>query len=235
MTFWVAGAVVGATVIGGAIQSNAVKSASNTQAAATNAATSENARQYDQTRADYAPYRAAGTQALGQLQTEMGTPVTSADVMSDPGYQFGLTQGQQALDRKTAAAGGRVSGAALKAAAGYATDYATTGYNAAYQRRQDRLNRLAALAGIGQTATSGTAAAGAQAAGANAQLISSQGNASGAATLAQGNIWGGAVNQLGALGQRWASGYTPAPAVTAGSNVNGYNGTLNNPSAYVPG
>jgi hypothetical protein len=219
----VTGFTVGATVLGAGMQSDAARSAANTQADSTAASIAENRRQYDLMRGDYAPYREAGVKALGQLQTDINGMPTASEVMSDPGYQFGLSQGQLALDRKAAAGGGRVSGAALKAASEYGTNYATTGYNAAYQRRQDRLNRLAALAGVGQSATSGSASAGSTMAGANANLISSQGNASGAATLAQGNIWGGAVNQLGAIGQKWANQPTavqPGPAITVG----GYQG-----------
>lgn len=202
---WGAIAAVAGSVISGAMQSDGAKSAADTQAGATNAATAENRRQYDQTRADYQPYREAGTKALGTLQSEMDQGVTAADVMSDPGYQFGLTQGQLGLDRKIAASGGRVSGAALKAASQYNTGYATTGYNAAYQRKQDRLNRLASLAGIGQSATGSSAAAGAASAGANANLISSQGNATAASQIAQGNIWGNTANQIGAAAQKWAT------------------------------
>lgn len=230
MSGWVAGA----TVVGAVIGSSATRGAASQQADATRAGIDEQQRQFDLTRGDYAPYREAGVNALGQLQTDINAPVTAADAMSDPGYQFGLDQGQKAIDRKTAAAGGRVSGAALKAAAEYGTNYATTGYTAAYQRRQDRLNRLAALAGIGQTATGGSAAAGANAANNISGLISWQGNASGAATMAQGNIWGNAINQLGATGQRWAN--TPGtPSVVMGSDPTGYNGTRNNPSAYMAG
>jgi hypothetical protein len=180
------------------------------------------------TRADYAPYREAGYKALGQYQTEINTPITAADVMQDPGYQFGLTQGQLALDRKTAAMGGRVSGAALKSAARYGTDYASTGYNAAYQRGQDRLNRLAALANIGQTATGGSAAAGATAANSISNLISSQGNASAAGQVAQGNIWGNAANQLGAL----AGQYFQPSAATGASAANYQNGADMNTSIF---
>lgn len=203
------GVAVGAAVglAGSAMQADAASDAADQQAASSAAAIAEQRRQYDLTREDYAPYRAAGTQALGQLQTEMNAPVTSADVMSDPGYAFGQQQGQQALDRKIAAMGGRVSGAALKAASRYNTDYATTGYNAAYQRRQDRLNRLASLAGIGQTATGSSAAAGSNAANQISGLISSQGDAQGAATLARGNIWANAGNQIAALyGRNSSSG-----------------------------
>ena len=193
----------GAAAIGGAlISSSAARSASSAQADSTAAGIGEQARQYDITRSDYAPYRAAGTQALGQLQSEMDKPINPADVTNSPGYEFGLQQGQLGLDRKAAAGGGRVSGAALKSAAEYATNYATTGYSAEYQRRQDRLNRLASIANIGQTATNGSAMAGTAAANNVSGLMTAQGNAAGAGMLAQGNIWGNAINRAGAQWSR---------------------------------
>lgn len=210
MSLWGSvGSVLGGVNLGGSIggaidQSKAVSDAADAQQQATAAGMAEQRRQFDLTRSDYAPYREAGASALGQLQADMSTPVTSADVMSDPGYQFGLKQGQLGLDRKAAAAGGRVSGAALKSAAEYANNYATTGYNAAYQRRQDRLNRLAALAGIGQTATAGSAAAGTSKANALSQLATEQGDATAASKIATGNIWGNAINQVGAGLMRFA-------------------------------
>lgn len=220
---WVASAVVGGTVVSGVLQSNAAGDAADAQREGTAASVGEQRRQFDLTREDYAPFRDAGKRALTQLESDINAPVTSADVMSDPGYQFGLTQGQQALDRKFAAGGGRISGAALKSAARYGTDYASTGYNAAYQRRQDRLNRLAALAGVGQTATSGSAAAGANSANAISTLYANQGDANGAARLAQGNIWGNSVNQLSALGSRWAM----SPSSAGSSVTNGQLATAN--------
>lgn len=125
-----------------------------------------------------------------------------AEALKEPGYQFGLQQGQQALDRKAAAAGGRVSGAALKAATQFATNYATTGYNAAYGRRQDRLARLQTLAGLGNSATGSVANAGQNSTNAISQALQSQGDASGAARLASGNIWQNTANQIGAIGSR---------------------------------
>lgn len=205
MTWGYIGAAAVGVVGSALISSNASGDAADAQQEATDKSIGEQRRQYDLTREDYAPYRAAGGRALGQLETDINAPTTAADVMADPGYQFGLQQGQQALDRKASAAGGRLSGAALKSAAEYATGYASSGFGAAYQRKQDRLNRLAALAGIGQTATSNSAAAGAASANAITGLLSAQGNAAGAAQIAQGNIWGNAVNQVGAIGQRWAS------------------------------
>lgn len=148
--------------------------------------------QYDQTRADFAPWRAAGQDALGQLMQGVGQQPTAEEVMNTPGYQFGLQQGQQAIDRQIARGGGRISGAAIKAAGRFGTDYATSGYNAAYQRGQDRLNRLAAIAGLGQTATGASAAAGANSANAISGLVA--GN-----NLAQGSLWGNAINQGAAI------------------------------------
>ena len=153
-----------------------------------------------------------GAQGGGQGGAQTYNDGLDAPIQMDPGYQFGLDQGNQARDRKVAAAGGRVSGAALKGAQRFGVDYATTGYNAAYQRRQDRINRLQALAGIGQTATAGSAAAGAAASGANANLYSAQGNAAGAASLAQGNIWQTAGNQLGAMAQKNWGGSASGPS-----------------------
>lgn len=164
----------------------------------------------------------------GAKSAEFGSyakPITADQVQMDPGYEFGLKQGQQAIDRKTAAAGGRISGASLKAAAQYGTDYATTGYSTAYNRvnqaRSDRLNRLAALAGIGQTATQQTGTAGTNSANQISSLTTAQGNASAAGQLAQGNIWSNAGNQIAALYGRNSGGVGPMQTY----NPSGYSST----------
>jgi hypothetical protein len=202
---------IGATLIGSGIQSNAASNAVDAQARGTEAAIAEQRRQFDLQRSDGTPYREAGVNALSQFQTLNNTPTTAADVMQDPGYQFGIDQGQQAIDRKVAAMGGRVSGQAIKAAARFGTNYASTGYTAADQRRNDRLNRLAALAGIGQSATNASAAAGTSMANNIGGLVTGQGNAAGGGILAQGNIWGNTANQLAALYGR-SNQSSPAPA-----------------------
>lgn len=231
------GALIGAagSVISGSMQSGAATDAANTQAASTAAGIAEQRRQYDLNREDFAPYRAAGTQALGQLQTDINTPVTAADVMADPGYQFGLEQGQEALDRRIAASGGRISGAALKAAARFGTDYASTGYGAAYQRKQDRLNRLAALAGIGQTSTGASAAAGANAANNISSMMTSLGDSRAASQIARSNIWGNVGNQLAALGTRYVDRQRPYSGWTPPEGFYGGSGTTLYGDGYGPG
>lgn len=208
------------------LQSWSADKASDAQRAATEAGIAEQRRQYDTTRSDFAPWRDAGRIALGQLYNEMAHPVTAEETMQEPGYQFGLQQGQQGLDRKIAAAGSRLSGASLKAASRFNTDYATSGYNAAYQRRQDRLNRLASLAGLGQTATGSSAAAGTNSANQITNLLSNQGDASGAGIMAQGNIWGNALNQYIGQNQRQRS----QPTTPGGANgTSPYYATWDNP------
>jgi hypothetical protein len=223
---FVAAAIGAAGAIGGAlISSRSARSAANQQSDATEAAIAlqreqigEQKRQYDTTRADFTPWRETGVRALGQLETDINRMPTPAEVMSDPGYQFGMDQGQQALDRKIAAMGGRVSGAALKATSRFNQGYAGNAYGAAYQRRQDRLNRLAALAGIGQTATGASAAAGqasqnaiSNLTGSISGLIAGQGDANAAATMYGGNVWGNTANQIGALLSRGANTTQPMP------------------------
>lgn len=192
----------GASLLGGAMQSDAAGDAVDAQAAGTAADIAERRRQYDLTREDFAPYREAGANALKQYAGELDRMPTAAEVMAQPGYQFGLNEGQKALDRRFAASGGRISGASMKAANRFATDYATSGYNAEYQRMQDRKNRLAALAQIGQTATGSSAQAGAAAADGIGRAYSAQGDATAAARMYQGGTWANTGNQLAALYQR---------------------------------
>lgn len=221
---WGAAIAAGAAIGGALISKNAAKGSANAQANATNSAIGEQQREYDKNQANEQPYLDAGKVALGQYQTAINTPTSAADVMSgDPGYQFRQDQGQTALDRKIAAMGGRVSGAALKASDRYNQDYASGEYNSAYQRSQDRLNRLASLAGLGQTATNASAASGSNSANAISGLMSSQGDATAASRLSQGNIWGNAGNQLAAIygrygGQSGGQGLNSGNSYYSGGN-----------------
>ena len=162
---WVATAIVGSAVVG----ASASRSASKTQAAAAGQAADVQQQQYEQTRADQAPYREAGYNALAELQRTAGNVPAAfkfgaGDYQADPGYAFRLSEGQKTLDRQAAARGGLISGGALKAAQRYGQDMGSQEYQAAYNRaltgyntdvaRENQLyNRQAGLAGIGQTAT----------------------------------------------------------------------------------
>jgi hypothetical protein len=65
-------AVAAATVVTGAMSANASRRAGDAAARGADAATAESARQYDQTRSDFAPWRAAGSGAVNQLNSLFG-------------------------------------------------------------------------------------------------------------------------------------------------------------------
>lgn len=81
---WVGAAIgAGASLIGAGMQSNSAGEAARAQAEATAAAIAEQRRQYDQTRTDQAPWRTAGTQAIGRLQYLLG--LDSGQTAGTPG------------------------------------------------------------------------------------------------------------------------------------------------------
>lgn len=142
-----------------------------------------------------------------------------SDFQSDPvaqlGFQFGLDEGTKGINRSAAANGGLDSGATLKALTRYATDYTNTKAGESYNRYENNkantYNRLASLAGVGQTAnanngsaTSGLASAGQNAANnisqnalysgnAAANAAAATGNARASSAIARGNGWSNAI------------------------------------------
>lgn len=58
----------------------------------------------------------------------------------DPGYDFRMQEGQNAIESSAAARGGQLSGATLKALAKYGQDYASNEYQNAYGRYVDQRN-----------------------------------------------------------------------------------------------
>jgi hypothetical protein len=154
---------------------------------------------WEKQQADYKPYLEQGTYGINTLGALMRPNAdTSAILKNDPSYQFRLKQGQQALDRSSAARGMGYSGAQMKAAQDYGQGMASTEF-------QNYYNRLAGLAQGGQQAAGSMANAG-----------------SNYATNAS-NTFGNLSNaQTGILGQQAnarASGYAAnANAITGGLN-----------------
>ncbi|WP_440966159.1 hypothetical protein ACL58G_07895 [Massilia sp. GER05] len=195
-----------AAVAGGYIASQGAKSAASTQAASTDRAADLNWQQYQQTREDQAPWRDAGKVALSQLVGglspggEYNRSFTMADYQADPGYQFRLSEGEKGINNAAAARGSRYSGATLKALARFNSDQASQEYGKAYDRYNNdvstRFNRLASVAGVGQTATNQTAAAGASAAAATGQAIQDAGTARASGYVGTGNAVNGALGQI---------------------------------------
>lgn len=197
--------MAGAAIAGAGAQIISGNKAAKAQKQAANASIAEERRQYDLTRADFAPWRETGQGALAKLASmynvgPAGTTAPGADqgayggFFESPGYRFRLDEGNRAVQRSASASGLLRSGAAMKAIDRYSQGLASSEYNSF-------ADRLAQMAGLGQQATGATAAAGQ------------------AATQ-------GIVNAYGQIGNARASSYA-----NIGSAING--GINNALSAYL--
>lgn len=108
-------------------------------------------------------------------------PFTGADLQNEPGYQFGLTEGEKAINNLAATRGNYFSGGTGKALTRYSQDYAGTKYNDAYNRdaadKTRTANLLSGVAGTGQQAVNTGVAAGTSGSNAIADLMTQGGNA----------------------------------------------------------
>lgn len=248
---WANIAVAAASVVGGVLSSNAAKKGASAQSQANNAAIAEQQRQYDQSRQDLAPWRTAGSNALAQMQTELGltsptAPVSGTETSgpgfdpsmynwdwnggwayggangktnpgfdyrgnvpanttaansstapvsgfkATPGYEFVRSEGQRGLERSAAARGGAFSGNALRALDTFNNGLASQEYNNYY-------NRLAALSGTGQTATTNTAELGANAASRIGGYLQDSGMARASGIAGANNAWGQTITSLASI------------------------------------
>ncbi len=199
----VAVGVIGGTALLGAGTS---LFAGNQQANAANQANQNQMQMYNNNVNLEAPYRQAGQTALntiGQDQangTGFAAPFTQSNFQSDPGYQFQLNQGNQAIQRSAAAQGGLLSGAAAKAIAGYTTNLANTTYGDAYNRylqtSNQQFGQLASVANMGQNATNATVGVGQNTANQVSQGITGAANATAAGEVGASNALSGAGNNL---------------------------------------
>jgi hypothetical protein len=238
-------AIVAGAAISGSMASNASKKAAAAQARSADRTTDLQYEQYMQTREDQAPWREAGGAALSQLSGglapggEYNRRFSMSDYQQDPGYQFRLSEGQRGIENAAAARGSRYSGATLKALARFNSDQASQEYGNAYNRFQNdmssRFNRMASVAGLGQTANNQVAAAGQNYANQAGQAIQNAGAARASGYVGSSNAIGNAIGQgINAFGQQQylnslsGSGYgTPTQAGYADLNANAMNQTAN--------
>ena len=126
---------------------------------------------------------------------------TMADYQEDPGYQFRLAEGQKGIDRSLAAKGGALSGGSVKASIRYNSGMASQEYANAFNRYQieqsNKYNRLAGMAGVGQTAAQQLNQAGQNYANNVGNLATDAANARASAYMTSGNAWGNAINNAG--------------------------------------
>lgn len=184
-------AVVGAvgSVASGVMQAEAAKDVAQQQAGAAENALKLQREMFEYQQSLLAPYRKAGEAALGRLTGAMGLggPAQQQQMLEmDPGYGFRLGEGMKALERMQAARGNMLSGGALKAGQRYAQDYASGEYSNAY-------NRLANIAGLGQTAGTQLGAAGERFAQGAGQTGMEAANALAAGRIGRASAYTGAI------------------------------------------
>lgn len=181
MSGWVAGAVV----VGGYLQSEASRDAADTMQDASNREVALQREMWQQGREDLAPWRQAGESALTGMQNMMSGDY---DISTDPAYQFRMQQGLQGVESSAAGRGSLFSGNTLKELTGY-------GQGLASQEYGNRFNRLASLAGLGQTATGQGVTIGQNYANQAGNAMYNAGQARASGYMGQANAYTNALNQ----------------------------------------
>jgi hypothetical protein len=119
-----------------------------------------------------------------------------------PSYNFMLQQGLGSLQNSQAAQGGLVSGNALRGINDYAQNYASTGYQQAYNNyntnQSNIFNRLSSIAGLGQTANQQSSSLAGTLAPSVANTIQGAGQAAASGIVGSNNaLTGGLNNAMG--------------------------------------
>lgn len=216
---------LGSALLGTSAANNAAKSATKASqtaqqgvAAATAQAQDELRRQFDVTRADMAPWRESGRNALALL-TKLNTPgamtpgEVEAQIRGLPGFDFQERELQKQIDRRQAATGQRFSGRGMKEAVRWMNDglYQPTYRNwmrdletlAGYGRQGDR-----DIATMGDSTATRIATLGTNAAGTIGNAGINAADAAAQAQLARSGIWSNALQTL-------ASDIAPNPFMQA--------------------
>lgn len=178
----IASAAIGAgtSLAAAGTQSDAANNAANLQAQEAQNSLDFQKQQWATQQQNEAPFLATGQAAATQLGqdlapggslmqpwTQQFQAPTAATEQNDPGYQFRLQQGQQALENSASARGGLLGGNTAVAEQQYGQNYASNEYQNVYERalgqyqqqynifqnnQANQFNRLSAASGGGQVA-----------------------------------------------------------------------------------
>lgn len=205
MSFGVAAVVAGgSSLLGGVANYFGSQSAASSEANAANNAAATQQQMFNTEQQNAQPYMQAGTQALSQLQNNMGyynQPYTQAQFQQDPGYQFDLQQGQKALQTSSAASGGIMSGSELASLNNYSQNMASNEYQNAFNNYQTQVsnsyNRLAGVAGMGAQTVASLNGQATQSGANIGNSLTSAGNAQAAGAVGSSNAISGALSGVG--------------------------------------
>lgn len=195
----VAGAAgAGASIYGASKQSGAAKDAQNLQAQEAQNALDFQKQEWNQQQSNEAPFLKAGQSAIGDLSSLLApggelsknwtgqfSAPAAAEAQATPGYQFTLDQGRNAIQNSAAAQGNLLSGGTEAALDQYSQGLASNtyqqsfnnaltqyqqSYNQFQQGQANQFNRLASVAGLGQTSAGQLGSEGQAAASNNANI-----------------------------------------------------------------
>jgi hypothetical protein len=199
----VVSAIVGGAVIGGAATIYGADKASS----ASQKAIDEQRNALSSQQKMEAPWMAAGTQALGNLQAGMqpggayNSPFTAANFQNTPAYQFQMQQGQQGINQQMASQGLTLSGAQAQGLSSFNQGLAATQYQQQYSnamnQQQQQFSNQNTLSAQGQAAASNQAANIGGAASNISNLTVGAGNIQASGILGVGQAAGGALTSLG--------------------------------------
>lgn len=200
MPFAIAGAVIGA---GATIY--AANKAAGAQEKGANASIAEQQREYDQTRQDQMPWLQAGQNALGLENNYLNGDTSGFE--NSPDYKFAVQQGTAQLDAGAAAHGNLFGG-------GTDADRISLGQGLATQYANNYWNKLAGMAGQGQTSAQSLGNLGQQTANNIGNAYTQAGQARASSYVAQGNAFSNLMNQgANIYGQYQGSGGGYGPGV----------------------
>ncbi len=166
---------------------------------------------------------AAPAGATAPVTTPAATPAGGngmAGFFASPDYNFRLEEGNRALARRSAASGMITGGA-------FAKELSRFNQGQASQEFGNYFNRLASLAGIGQSATNQTGTFGANAATNAGQFAQNAGDARASGYIGRANALNAGINGVasafGGYGSNGGGGIQTQPLDASAGGWNGYN------------
>lgn len=218
-----AAAIIGGSLIGGAASAFGASKAASAQKKAANQASQIQKDQYEQTRADLAPYRDTGSNALSQYQSLLGLNGQEKAQQALQGYTQSpylsqlITDTQRGVDASSAARGGLFSGATAQAIGNKTANLYMGDYN-------NYLSRIGGLVDTGQNAASQTGQFGANAAAGRSNAAMQAGNAQAGGWINAANGVNNALSQGASLYGAYKGGMfnQPAPPPSAVGRLPNY-------------
>ena len=168
-------------------------------------------------------------EGYGDLLKEFTVEDFENDPVAQLSFKYGADMGERGIMNAARASGTASTGGTLKALTRFGQDYAGSKAADSYSRfvndQTTLYNRLAGIAGTGQTAATNTAQFGQNTANNIAGMTTAQGNARGASQIAGGNAWSSAIQNAGnTIGNMFSNNnqnaWTPTYALNQGSTQN---------------